>query len=72
MTLKPFSFIAPNYLDIIWFSHISVLSVHDDGYSRNASCVLNMISSKSFLVNLYYVLKKIIILQLLKSKEFVF
>ena len=30
---------------IIWLFNISILSVPDDGYSRNASCALNFIST---------------------------
>ena len=29
---------------ISWFSILSILSVPDEGYSRNASCALNLIS----------------------------
>jgi len=25
---------------LIWLSNLSILSVHDEGYSRNASCAL--------------------------------
>ena len=28
---------------IIWLSNLSTLSVPDEGYSRNASCALNLI-----------------------------
>jgi hypothetical protein len=35
---------------IIWLSNLSTLSVPDEGYSRNASCALNLISTFS----LYY------------------
>ena len=31
--------------EIIWLSHILALSVHDEGYSRTASCALNWIST---------------------------
>ena len=30
---------------IIWISNILALSVDDEGYSRNASCALNIIST---------------------------
>ena len=29
----------------LWFSNLSTLCVLDEGYSRNASCVLNLIST---------------------------
>jgi hypothetical protein len=31
-------------LKIFWFSILSILSVPDEGYSRNVSCALNLIS----------------------------
>jgi hypothetical protein len=37
-------------LSIIWLSNLSMLSVHDEGYSRNASCALNLISTFLFLL----------------------
>jgi len=30
---------------INWVSNLSILSVPDEGYSRNASCALNLIST---------------------------
>ena len=30
---------------IIWLFNISILSVHDESYSRNASCAVNLIST---------------------------
>jgi hypothetical protein len=36
----PFGFLAPN--NFIWLSNILSLSVPDEGYSRNASCTLNL------------------------------
>ena len=44
---RPFGFIAPNTLNI-WPSNFSILSVHDEGYSRNASCAINLISTFLF------------------------
>ena len=35
-------FIAPKTLNY-WLSDLSILSVPDEGYSRNASCALNLI-----------------------------
>ena len=32
-----------NLLWIIWFSNHSILSIPDEGYSRNVSCTLNLI-----------------------------
>ena len=36
-------------LKIIWLSNLSILSLPDEGYSRNASCAPNLIST--FLLN---------------------
>ena len=33
---------------LIWLSNLSILSVPDEGYSRNASCALNQISTFLF------------------------
>ena len=33
----------PNTFKIFWISNLSILSVHDKGYSRKASCALNLI-----------------------------
>jgi len=46
---RSFGFLAPKDLKIIWFSNILALSVPDEGYSRNAWCALNLIST--FLLN---------------------
>ena len=43
---RPFGIIAPT--TGIWLSNISMLSVPDEGYSRNASCALNLISTFLF------------------------
>ena len=40
---------------IIWFSNLLILSVPDEGYSRNASCALNLIST--FLLHAQLLLK---------------
>ena len=45
---SPFGFIAPINLSY-WLSNLSILSVPDEGYSRNASCSLNLISTFSLL-----------------------
>jgi len=42
---RPFGFLAPKDLYIIWFLDSLVSSVPDEGYSRNSSFVLNLISS---------------------------
>ena len=42
--------IALKDLYIIWFSNLSGLSVPNVGYSRNASCALNLISMFLFIV----------------------
>ena len=36
------------YLIIIWLSNLSILSVPDEGYSRNALCALHLISTFLF------------------------
>jgi hypothetical protein len=33
----PFGFIAHKYFKIIWLSNLMILSIPDEGYSRNAS-----------------------------------
>jgi hypothetical protein len=38
-------FLAPKVYKIIWHSNILALSVHDEGYFRNALCALNLIST---------------------------
>ena len=40
---RPIGLLAPKAFEIIWFSNLSTLSVPDEGYSRNASCALNLI-----------------------------
>ena len=47
--LKPFGFIVPKDLYIIWHANILALSAPDEGYSRNASCAPNLISSLLYL-----------------------
>jgi len=42
--LDPFNLLLQNTSKIIWLSNLSILSVCDEGYSRNASCTLNVIS----------------------------
>ena len=37
-----------NDLQIIWFSNILTWSIPDEGYSRNVSCTLNLISKGFF------------------------
>lgn len=37
------AFLSPQTFDNIWISKISALIVLDEGYSRDASCILNMI-----------------------------
>jgi len=41
---RTFCFIASKHLKIIRLSNLSTLSVPDEGYSRNESCALNLIS----------------------------
>jgi len=57
--LRPFGFIATKHSQVIWLSKFSILSVPDEGYSRNvpdegysrnASCALNLISTFLLLV----------------------
>jgi hypothetical protein len=43
-----------NVQHLVWFSNILALSVPDEGYSRNASCTLNLISM--ILVLIYYII----------------
>jgi len=43
-----YSFVGPLVLllpkrNIIWLSHLPILSVPDEGYFRNAPCALNLI-----------------------------
>ena len=35
--------LLPKLFKIIWFFNLSILSVLDEGYSRNALCALNLI-----------------------------
>ena len=46
--LGPFCFIAPKHFSIIWLSNLSILSIPDEGYFRNVSCALNLISMLFF------------------------
>jgi hypothetical protein len=45
---------------LVWFSNIVALSVPDEGYSRNASCTLNLISMILVLIN-YIILENNVI-----------
>ena len=45
---RSFGFIAPKYFSIIWLYNISIFSVPDEVYSRNALCALNQISTFLF------------------------
>ena len=47
---RPFGFIALKHYYIIWLSILSILSVPDEGYSRNASCAPKLMST--FLLHL--------------------
>jgi hypothetical protein len=49
---RPFGFIAPKHIYIVWLSNVSILSVPDEGYSRNVPCALNLIST--FYFNIYF------------------
>jgi hypothetical protein len=42
---RPFGLLACKTYKIIWLSYLSILSVPDEGYSRNALCALNLIST---------------------------
>ena len=42
---RSFGVLAPKNVKIIWISNILALTVPDEGYSRNASCALNLIST---------------------------
>jgi hypothetical protein len=50
-TLSDYPFGIFKLFLIIWLSNISILSVPDKDYSRNASCAQNLIST--FLFNIY-------------------
>jgi hypothetical protein len=41
---RPFVFLAPKDLKIIWLSNILALSIPHEAYSRNVLCALNLIS----------------------------
>ena len=41
----PFGYIAPQHLKWFGFPKLSILSVHDKSYSRDALCALNLLSS---------------------------
>jgi hypothetical protein len=43
-----FGFLAPKDFCIIWLSYIVALSIRDEGYSKNSSCALGLISAFSF------------------------
>ena len=38
-----FGLLAPKTFEIIWLSNFSILSVPDEGYSRNTLCALKLI-----------------------------
>jgi len=44
MTFRPFDFIAPKTLNYLTFQSFD-FELPDEGYSRNASCGLNLIST---------------------------
>jgi hypothetical protein len=44
----PFSLLGHKTFKIIWLSNISILSVPDEGYSRNALWALNLLSTFYF------------------------
>jgi hypothetical protein len=37
--------LAPKDFENIWLSNLLIMSVPDEGYSRNVSCTLNLIST---------------------------
>jgi hypothetical protein len=39
---RPFGLLARKTFKIIWLSNLSILSVPDEGYSRNALCALKL------------------------------
>jgi hypothetical protein len=41
----PFGYVALKYIKIIWLSNLSILGVPHEGYSKNASYGLNLIST---------------------------
>jgi predicted neutral ceramidase superfamily lipid hydrolase len=43
--LGPLVYLLAIFFLIIWLSNLSILSVPDEGYSRNALCALNLIST---------------------------
>ena len=43
--IGPLVLLLPKIL-IIWLSNLLILSVPDEGYSRNVSCTLNLLSMK--------------------------
>ena len=47
---RPFDLLLPNILQLFVFSNISILSVSDEGYYRNVSCALNLISTFFFII----------------------
>jgi hypothetical protein len=50
---RPFGLRTPKTFKIIWLSSLSTLSIPDEGYSRNVSCALNLISTFSLLMLRY-------------------
>ena len=40
-----FDLLAPKDFKIIWLSNLLIMSVPDKGYSREVSCILNVIST---------------------------
>ena len=45
MLFRPFGLLAPKTFYAIWLSNLSILSVPNEGYSTNALCRLNLIST---------------------------
>jgi hypothetical protein len=45
--VRDFWFTYSQNFKVIWFSNLSTFSVPDEGYSRNASCTLNLICTFS-------------------------
>jgi hypothetical protein len=48
---RPFGFIATETVKIIWLSNLLTFSVPGEGYFRNVSCVLNLISTLLLLLD---------------------
>ena len=51
---RPFGCIAHTHFSITWLSNISILSVTDEGYSRNVSYALILISTFLFHCRSYF------------------